>query len=137
MSHTKYGIACQALHGKPQVKTQNMRHFHIYKITLSCMAFAAALALPQMASAQACTQNSNTVGLLGLDGSDGRIYVDVSGHDNGCGCNAFRFIPGTTNTTKAALAVLLTARSAGKKVRVDLAEAANCNSASRVYVQPD
>lgn len=114
-----------------------MKPSRIYKIALACMAFAAALALPQMASAQACTQNSNTVGLLGLDGSDGRIYVDVSGHDNGCGCNAFRFIPGTTNTTKAALAVLLTARSAGKKVRVDLAEPANCNSASRVYVQPD
>ena len=114
-----------------------MRDFHICKITIACMAFAAALALPQVASAQACTQNSNTVKLLGLDGGDGRIYVDVSGHDNGCGCNAFRFIPGATNTTKAALAILLTARSSGKKVRIDLAEAANCNSASRVYLQPD
>lgn len=125
------------MHGMQQLEMPNMRPFHSYKITLTCMAFAAALALPQGASAQACTQKSNTVGLLGLDGSDGRIYVDVSGHDNGCGCNAFRFIPGATNNTKAALGILLTARSSGKKVRIDLVEAANCNSASRVYLQPD
>jgi hypothetical protein len=86
------------------------------------------------ASHAICTQTNNTVGFLGLDNANGRIYVNVSGHSNQCGCSHFRFDPQATDTDMA-LSLLLSARMAGMKVRVDVSEQGACDAAFRVYIQ--
>lgn len=81
----------------------------------------------------ACDQGNNKVTFVGLDGSNGQIYVDVSQHDNRCSCNYFRFSPSNTKVDMA-LSILMAAQLAEKKVRIDALEAGNCNTAYRVYM---
>ena len=82
-----------------------------------------------------CTQNNNELnGLVGLDSEIGSVYAATTSVSNECSCAAVRFRPEITDT-KMALSVLLSAKLAGKKVRVDLLDASDCNSAFRVYVQ--
>lgn len=81
-----------------------------------------------------CAQNNNKLGLVGLDSSNGIVYARVSDHDNACGCNEFRFMPDNTDT-KMALSVLLSARVSSRRVRIDVLDPTNCNSAHRVYIQ--
>lgn len=90
----------------------------------------------QIAAAQGCTQNYNTVGFVGMDGQvgdSGMLYVAVSGHNNGCNKNYFRFKASETDTDMA-LSILLAAKMAGKKVRIDLKNKDDRNSAYRVYI---
>lgn len=75
--------------------------------------------------------------MVGLDsgGVDGLVYSGVStSSTQTCNCTSVRFHPDRTNTDKA-LSILLAAKLAGKKVRVDLQEEGNCNTAYRVYMQ--
>jgi len=80
-----------------------------------------------------CVQKNNTVTFAGVDSATGNIYINVAGHDNGCGCNYFRYI--TTNTdVDRVYATILTAISLGKKIRVDANNVGECNTAYRAYL---
>ena len=81
-----------------------------------------------------CVQNNNKLGLVGLDSSNGTIYAGVFDHDNACACNSFRFLAAKTDN-KMALSVLLSAKMSGRRVRIDILDPADCNSAFRVYIQ--
>ena len=85
------------------------------------------------AFAAMCVQNQNKIHLVGLDSSNGIVFAQVTDHNNGCGCNYFRFAPENTDT-KMALAVLLAAKTSGITVRIDALAAKNCNSGYRVYL---
>lgn len=89
---------------------------------------------PSFASAGACTQTNNKVGFVGLDSSGGSIYVDVSEHSDQCGCNYVRFLPENADTDKV-LSILLAARLAEKRVRIDINNSESCNTGYRVYLQ--
>lgn len=82
----------------------------------------------------ACTQDNNLIGLMGLDNSSGTIYMSVLSSSNQCSCTSVRFTAGNADT-KMVLSILMAAKLAEKKVRVDLLDAKNCNSAYRVYIQ--
>ena len=85
--------------------------------------------------AQSCSQNNNTLsGLAGLDSQGGNIFASVTSDTNECGCKSVRFNRDNTDT-EAALSVLLSAKLANKKVRVDILDRTDCNSAYRVYIQ--
>ena len=105
---------------------------NMYK-TMLIILMISGLLLPGSVSAF-CTQNNNKIGLVGLDSPDGMVFAAVGGHDNKCGCNAFRFQVKNTDT-KMALSILLAARMSGKRVRIDAIDETDCNSAQRVYVQ--
>ena len=96
--------------------------------------------LSTTAYAASCVQENNKVGFLGLDSTgggasnNGNLYVSVSDHNGGCGCNNFRFYSANADT-KAALSILLTARMTDKVVRIDLIDSTNCDTAYRVYIQ--
>lgn len=82
-----------------------------------------------------CTQYNNALnGLVGLDSGSGRLYAAVSSSSNECSCDQFRFKPEDTDVNMA-LSILLSAKMADKKVRIDLDDATDCNTAVRVYVQ--
>jgi hypothetical protein len=84
--------------------------------------------------ADRCTQLNNTITLVGLDHNNGRLFAGVSGHNNGCGCNNFRFYDTNTNVDRA-LSILLSAKMSGAKVRIGLLDRTDCNSAETVYLQ--
>ncbi|WP_340680470.1 hypothetical protein [Paraglaciecola sp.] len=69
--------------------------------------------------------------LVGLDGTDGRVYVVVTSQQNQCGMSEFRFYP---NNTGKALSILLATKIAGKKVRIDSIDSSDPNSVNRVYI---
>lgn len=81
----------------------------------------------------ACTQNNNSIGLVGLDHPSGTVYVNVISSGQ-CSCTTIRFKSENTDT-KMALSILLAAKMADKKVRIDFLDANNCNSANRVYIE--
>lgn len=82
-----------------------------------------------------CTQNGNSLnGLVGLGSSGTLVYADVNSASNECGCDRFRFQSENTDI-KIALSVLLSAKIADKKVRIDIKEPGNCNTATNVYLQ--
>ena len=83
--------------------------------------------------ATGCTQSNNKIGLVGVDHTNGTIYAGVSQHNNGCSCSSVRFTPANADE-KSVLSVLLAAKLAEKKVRIDLKDNNNCNSAYRVYI---
>jgi hypothetical protein len=78
------------------------------------------------------SQTNNTVNMVGVDGSDGRVFVSVSGYSSGS-CSYFRFLPGNTDTDKI-LTVLTAAKLSGKKVRIDTISS-NCDTGYRAYIQ--
>lgn len=81
-----------------------------------------------------CVQNYNELsGLVGLDNPNGTVYADVKSASKECGCTNVRFYPTGTNT-EMALSILMAAKVAGKKVRIDISDEDNCNSAYRVYI---
>lgn len=84
--------------------------------------------------ALACMQQNNTIGMVGLDHPSGTIYVKVLSSSNECSCTGVRFTSANTDVEKA-LSILLAAKLADKKVRIDFLDANNCNSAYRVYLQ--
>ncbi|MEP0176633.1 MAG: hypothetical protein ABJH28_09255 [Paraglaciecola sp.] len=86
------------------------------------------------ASSANCSQKNNTVGFMGVDGGDGKIYVAVSDHNGGCDTNSFRFKPDNADTDKI-LSVLLTAKVANMKVRIDVIDSTDQNSAYKVYLE--
>ncbi|GAB2189333.1 hypothetical protein MAH1_09410 [Sessilibacter sp. MAH1] len=83
-----------------------------------------------------CSQTRNELeGLLGLDSTDGTIYTTVTKSNNECSCGDARFSPTFTPHTQEALSILLSAKLAGKTVRIDFEDPANCRSAARVYLE--
>ena len=103
---------------------------NLYKILIASSAFL----MSQNIYAASCAQTSNVIGLVGLGNPDGKIYAGVSGHNNQCGCDIFRFSAKSTDT-KAALSILLSAKMANKKVRIDLSDDTDCDSAIKAYVE--
>jgi len=92
------------------------------------------LGLSQITNAATCAQTGNALELTGLDGN-GKVYVSVSEHNNECGCNAFRFTKDPVNDETAYfLDVLLAAKKDYRKVRIDLADDQDCNSANKVFI---
>lgn len=83
--------------------------------------------------AGSCEQSYNSVGFLGVDSSNGTIYVAVSGHNNKCNMSSFRFQEVNADTDKI-LSILMTAKISEKKVRIDLKDSTDPNSAYRVYM---
>jgi hypothetical protein len=82
-----------------------------------------------------CSQTGNTLnGLVGLDSSSGVIYAATTSIKNECSCTEVRFKPENTQATLA-LSILLSAKLAGKTIRVDIRDATDCNTAFRAYVQ--
>jgi len=102
---------------------------------LAQFAFLSALIMcSPLSFAETCTQNNNTLnGLVGLDGSS-TIYASISSSSNECSCTSVRFSE-TNADTKIALSILLAAKMANKKVRIDLLDKTNCNTGYRVFVQ--
>ena len=83
----------------------------------------------------ACVQNNNKLtGLVGLDSSSGNIYANLSSTSNECSCSYVRFKETSTDTNKT-LSILLAAKMADKKVRVDISDENSCDTGYRVYVQ--
>ncbi|KDM92835.1 hypothetical protein [Photobacterium galatheae] len=88
----------------------------------------------QASLAEACSQNYNELpDLVGLDSSSGRIFASVRSSTNECSCTHVRFTKENTDTNTA-LSILLAAKMANKKVRVDLKDKTDCDTAYRVYV---
>lgn len=82
-----------------------------------------------------CVQNNNALsGLVGLDSADNTIYATTVSTSNECSCTNVRFRAQNTNT-QMVLSILLSAKIANQKVRIDLLDTNDCNSAFRVYVQ--
>jgi len=103
------------------------------KVRMASLLLAAASS--QYAHAGTCTQNNNSLtGLVGLDNAGGTIYATTSSTNNECLCSNVRFLPSNTDT-KAVLSILLSAKMADKKVRIDLLAQGDCNSAYRIYIQ--
>ena len=94
----------------------------------------------QITLAATCSQTNNSIGLLGFDYSNAgdtkvtTIYATLSNHSNQCGCSEVRFKEINTNIN-VVLDILLAAKTNLKRVRVDLLDAADCNSAQKVYLQ--
>lgn len=83
----------------------------------------------------ACSQYNNTLsGLVGLDSGTGDLFAAVTSGSSECGCNNFRFKTNNVDT-KMVLAVLMSAKSAGKQVRIDVLDQNNCNTAYKVYIE--
>lgn len=102
---------------------------------LYLLILASLLMLPtQQSNAASCVQQSNRLGLVGLDSSNGTVYARVLASDNGCSCIEFRFTPVNTDTNKA-LSILLSAKMADKSVRIDATNSLDCYSAYRVYIE--
>ncbi len=84
--------------------------------------------------AASCVQTDNTVGLTGLDNSNGSIYATITSTANQCSCGFVRFTTANTDAD-AALSVLLAAKLSDTQVRVDILDENNCSSGYRVYLQ--
>ncbi|GAB2195974.1 hypothetical protein [Sessilibacter sp. MAH4] len=83
-----------------------------------------------------CEQNRNELnGLLGLDSNTGTIYATITKSNNQCSCTQARFSSTVTPHTQEALSILLSAKLAGKTVRIDFADPTDCNTATRVYLE--
>lgn len=96
------------------------------------------LFLVSQASHGQCSQTNNVLsGLVGLDGGTNKVYAGVQSQKNECSCSLFRFKAdtGIGVDTNMALSILLSAKLADKKVRVDILDPEDCNSAYRVYVE--
>ena len=96
-------------------------------ITIICSLFSLG------ATAGVVAQTNNVIGLMGVDSTSGVIYVAVSGYSGGS-CSQIRFNNANADTDKI-LSVLTAAKLAGKRVRIDLADGADCNSGWRAYIQ--
>jgi len=104
------------------------------KKTLSALIAITSIHFAAGANAAVCSQHGNKIGFFGLDSHEGQVYASVSEHNNGCSCSRFRFRPSNTKTDMV-LSILMAARLAEKKVRVDLKNASDCNSAYRIYIE--
>lgn len=93
----------------------------------------AGLAASQAYAARCQQTDIELVGTMGVT-ETGAIYVTTRESNRQCGCNNMRFSPARANTDHV-MSVLLAARLANKKVRIDLENASNCNTAYRVYIQ--
>uniref|UniRef100_UPI00078111ED hypothetical protein n=1 Tax=Endozoicomonas arenosclerae TaxID=1633495 RepID=UPI00078111ED len=83
--------------------------------------------------ADSCTETGNKVGFMGLDSSNGTVYVSTESSKK-CGCASFRFKESNTDT-KMALSILMAARTSSISVRIDLIDKDDCNSAYRIYLE--
>ena len=97
----------------------------------------------QITMAAICSQANNSIGLLGFDYTPvsgtvpekTNIYASLLNHSNlHCGCTEVRFEEVNTNID-VVLDILLAAKTNFKKVRIDLLDANNCDSAFRVFIQ--
>ncbi|WP_395377519.1 hypothetical protein [Marinicella sp. W31] len=93
---------------------------------------ALSLGISQSLFAAVCTQNSNTLTLVGQD-STGNLFAGVTDHGGECSCDFFRFKEVNTDTKKA-LDILLRAKINYKKVRIDIKDANDCNSGHQLYI---
>lgn len=96
--------------------------------------FALLIAFSAQSALAVCSQQWNKIGLVGLDSTNGNVYVGVTEHNNNCNCDGVRFKEVNADTDKA-LSVLLSAKMSEKKVRIDFLDANDCDSAHRVYIQ--
>lgn len=89
----------------------------------------------QVSFSESCAQGNITLkGWVGLDSSSGTIYATLSSNNNKCPCNEVRFTEKNTDA-KTALSILLAAKLADRKVRIDFLDKTNCNSGYRAYIQ--
>ena len=82
----------------------------------------------------ACAQDGNTIGLTGVDSTNGTVYTRIESGPQACGCSQVRFSP-TNTDPKMILSVLLTARALNRTVRVDILNSSDCNSGYRAYLE--
>lgn len=101
-------------------------YFKLMLFILSCV-------LSQVTYA-ACTQTGNSLSSLVGVGYAGVIYANVTSVDNQCSCTTVRFYESNVDTNKV-LSILLAAKFANKKVRVDFIDANDCDTADRVYIE--
>jgi hypothetical protein len=102
-------------------------------VLLSLLLLAVSAPMKALAVEQ-CAQNNNAIGLVGLDSHDGMVYAAVSSDSNECGCASVRFNPHNGVDVDKALSVLLAAKGMNKRVRVDLHNSQDCDSAYRAYI---
>ncbi len=101
--------------------------------SLKLLLLSASLFLSQLTYA-ICVQNNNSLnGLVGLDNSKGMVFATTISSTNECSCRHVRFREQNTDT-KMALSILLSAKVTNQKVRIDLLDEGDCNSAYRVYL---
>ena len=109
--------------------------FHDVRVNFFDFAVGCVLLFSAQFAVAYCAQNNNELsGLVGVDGKDGMVYATVSSDTNECSCTSVRFKEVNADTDKV-LSVLLAAKVSNVKVRVDLLDPADCNSAQRVYMQ--
>ncbi len=96
--------------------------------------FIAGMLQAGVSNAATCVQTGNSIGLTGLDNSNGSVYAAISSPSNQCGCSFVRFATANTDTDKA-LSILLSAKLSQSLVRIDILDQSNCNTAYRVYLQ--
>lgn len=81
-----------------------------------------------------CAQNNNELSFLGMVDGQGMLYAQLNSTTNECSCSVVRFKTENTDT-KMVLSILLAARMSSNKVRVDLLDSTDCDSAYKVYIQ--
>lgn len=96
--------------------------------------FIAGMLQVGVSSAASCVQTGNSVGLTGLDNSNGSVYATITSSSNQCGCSSVRFASANTDTDKA-LSILLSAKLSQSLIRVDILDENNCDTGYRVYLQ--
>lgn len=92
------------------------------------------MAMSQTIYAASCTQRDNSIGVAGVSTINGDLYVQVTDHDNQCGCGVFRFSPLLADTDKV-LSIVLSSKLASQKVRIDLYDETDCDTARQIYIQ--
>ena len=81
-----------------------------------------------------CTQYDNVLSMVGYDYGE-NIYVSFKEESpKSCNCSSVRFSNTRTDTDKI-LAIVMAAKLANAKVRVDFELAGDCNSGKRAYIQ--
>ena len=81
-----------------------------------------------------CTQYDNVLSMVGYDYGE-HIFVSFKSESpKSCNCSSVRFSKERTDTDKI-LAIVMAAKLANAKVRVDFELAGDCNSGKRAYIQ--
>lgn len=85
--------------------------------------------------AEECQLKNSSVGFLGSDGSDGKVFVALTERSGDtCDCRNIRFYENAVDTDKV-LSLLLAARAASLPVQVDVKDSTDCNSGFRVFIE--
>lgn len=83
---------------------------------------------------EGCAQYDNVLSMVGYDYGE-NIFVSFKEESpKSCNCSSVRFSNTRTDTDKI-LAIVMAAKLANAKVRVDFELAGDCNSGKRAYIQ--